>query len=121
MNRIYSSFICHQNNTRNGSFKVFKNNFILSLAEIMIKKNLLVIEQETSKDITFQKNSNYHLKRIVPVEPVSYLTCLKLIKRKTDISNKKEILFSTSRGLLDNEQLLKAKIGGVPLFIINHK
>ena len=121
MNKIYASFICHQNNTRTSEFRIFKNNFIMLLLSKMTEKNMLVIEKDLIREVIISKKKNYRLKGIKPHYSFSHLQCLRLIRRKTDTSGNKDIIFSTSRGLLDINQLFLEKVGGVPLFIINYK
>ena len=53
--------------------------------------------------------------------PLKYLECLSLIKRKTDLNGDRNIIFTTSYGLLTINQILKHKIGGSPLFLIHER
>lgn len=121
MNRIYSSFICHQNNTRTQEFKIFKNKFVLNLINKMCLEGNLDIIEDTGKELVLLKKKDYWVSNIKPNYPITYLECLKLIKRRTDLSEKRNIFFSTSKGLLTIKEIEHQKVGGVPLFMIEYK
>ena len=120
MNRIYASFVCHQNNTRTGEFFIYKNKFVTSLINKFKKLGLLEVEKEEKYKIHLSKLRTYKIVKIKGTHPISYLQCLSLIRRKTDTSGNKELIVSTSKGLLTIDEIITKKIGGVPLFKIEY-
>jgi len=120
MNRIYCSFVCHQNNTRTNEFFTYRNKFIISLINKFKEEGLLKIEKEEGYKLYLSKIKNYRIIKIRSTHPISYLQCLALIRRKTDTSGNKQLIFSTSQGLLTIDQITDKKIGGVPLLKIEY-